>query len=120
MIPARRPFTASRRDPASRFWSKSDCVTVSRNPGGKGRGEQLNFRRFRMRINRPVLLTAIGLVMAVATVLTSGAIARNTAMEESEVRAGLDAQAEEWNDGKLEVVMKGYWRSPELTCFAGS
>src|SRR5581483_2928256 len=119
MIPARRPFTASRRDPASRFWSKSDCVTVSRNPGGKGRGEQLNFRRFRMRINRPVLLTAIGLVMAVATVLTSGAIARKTASPESEIRAVLDAQAAAWNAGKLEDFMKGYWRSPELTFFSG-
>ncbi|HZS03927.1 MAG TPA: nuclear transport factor 2 family protein [Blastocatellia bacterium] len=72
-----------------------------------------------MRINRPVLLTAIGLVMAVATVLTSGAIARKTASPESEIRAVLDAQAAAWNAGKLEDFMKGYWRSPELTFFSG-
>ncbi len=41
------------------------------------------------------------------------------AKAEAEIRAVLDAQVADWNAGKLEEFMDGYWRSPNLTFFSG-
>ena len=38
---------------------------------------------------------------------------------EAAVRAVLEKQAGDWNAGRLEEFMAGYWRSPKLTFFSG-
>src|SRR5262245_37202885 len=37
----------------------------------------------------------------------------------AQIRALLDAQVADWNAGRLEEFMDGYWRSPDLTFFSG-
>jgi len=39
--------------------------------------------------------------------------------EEADVRAVLEKQVADWNAGRLEEFMAGYWRSPKLTFFSG-
>jgi beta-aspartyl-peptidase (threonine type) len=50
--------------------------------------------------------------------LVSGCASVDSAREEREIRAVLDAQAGAWNRGDLDEFLKGYWRS-ERTVFAG-
>lgn len=38
---------------------------------------------------------------------------------EAAVRAVLEKQVGDWNAGRLEEFMNGYWRSPKLTFFSG-
>ncbi|MEP7336336.1 MAG: DUF4440 domain-containing protein [Acidobacteriota bacterium] len=38
---------------------------------------------------------------------------------EAAVRAVLEKQVADWNAGRLEEFMAGYWRSPKLTFFSG-
>ena len=38
---------------------------------------------------------------------------------ETDIRAVLEKQVADWNAGRLEEFMVGYWRSPNLTFFSG-
>jgi beta-aspartyl-peptidase (threonine type) len=40
-------------------------------------------------------------------------------LAEAAVRAVLEKQVADWNAGRLEEFMAGYWRSPKLTFFSG-
>jgi len=43
----------------------------------------------------------------------------NPSKAEAAVRAVLEKQVGDWNAGRLEEFMAGYWRSPKLTFFSG-
>src|SRR5258706_5206661 len=43
----------------------------------------------------------------------------NSSQAEAAVRAVLEKQVGDWNAGRLEEFMAGYWRSPKLTFFSG-
>ena len=51
--------------------------------------------------------------------LAAAAPAAPPSPAEEGVRKVLDAQVAAWNKGDLDEFMAGYWRSPDLTFFAG-
>jgi beta-aspartyl-peptidase (threonine type) len=53
--------------------------------------------------------------------LTKSSLPKATAKlgDESDIRAVLEKQVADWNTGRLEEFMAGYWRSPKLTFFSG-
>jgi uncharacterized protein (TIGR02246 family) len=54
------------------------------------------------------------------TVASQSATSPVPASPEGAIRAELDAQVAAWNRGDLKGYMQGYWKSEELTFFAGS
>lgn len=69
-------------------------------------------------------MTRFFLLITLCFIVSATFIARRSepnaaAKAETEIRAVLDAQVADWNAGRLEEFMKGYWRSPELTFFSG-
>jgi beta-aspartyl-peptidase (threonine type) len=68
------------------------------------------------------LLFALGCAHAPAAVALPappGPRAESDSAAVQAVRALLESQVAAWNRGDLEGYMAGYWRSPELTFFAG-
>jgi len=68
-------------------------------------------------------LIAFLVVLVALTVLLNLYSARwatdRTKEEQQAIQDVLDAQVAAWNRGDLEAFMTGYWKSPDLTFFAG-
>ena len=60
--------------------------------------------------------------VALLFVLTLGVFAQTQGSSKDQVaiRAVLTAQANAWNEGKLEEFMQGYWKSPDLSFFSAN
>ncbi len=56
--------------------------------------------------------------LLILLVILAGSAEAQTAAPDS-VKKVLDKQVSDWNAGRLEEFMSGYWRSPDLTFFSG-
>lgn len=64
-----------------------------------------------------MVILAVALAGSIAT--RSSRAQSTSPKAEDEIRGVLTAQTAAWNRHDLEGFMKGYWRSPELTFYAG-
>ena len=68
----------------------------------------------------------LGLICGVVLLLSAIVLGQeqvhgaSTSGADSAILALLQSQAEAWNRHDLELFMKGYWRSPDLTFFSGT
>ena len=68
----------------------------------------------------------LGLICGVVLLLSAIVLGQaqvhgaSTSGTDSAIRALLQSQAEAWNRHDLELFMKGYWHSPDLTFFSGT
>jgi uncharacterized protein (TIGR02246 family) len=70
----------------------------------------------------PFLIAFLVILVSLTVLLNlySGRLAIDRGKEEQQaIQDVLDAQVAAWNRGDLEAFMTGYWKSPDLTFFAG-
>jgi uncharacterized protein (TIGR02246 family) len=71
-------------------------------------------------------MTKLGLICGVILLLSAIVLGQAqvhgapTPDTDSAIRALLQSQVDAWNHHDLELFMKGYWRSPDLTFFSGT